>query len=138
MLSPLKMVDVMGGDVFHAIKSTDNTFHGFGEAYFSSVDYKFVKGWKRHSKMYMNLIVPVGEVRFVAFDDREDSSSRGVFQEVILSLGNYQRLTVPPCVWLGFQGMSMGENILLNIASIPHDPRESDTLPLDDIGYSWN
>jgi dTDP-4-dehydrorhamnose 3,5-epimerase len=52
---------------------------------------------------------------------------------VDLTLGttNYQRLTLPPNLWFAFQGRSAGLNLMLNLASIPHDPDESDTRPLD-------
>ena len=42
---------------------------------------------------------------------------------------HYQRLTVPPGIWVAFSGEGPGENIVLNIASIPHDPVEAETLP---------
>jgi dTDP-4-dehydrorhamnose 3,5-epimerase len=58
-------------------------------------------------------------------------------QEMQLSPANYQRLTVPPGVWMAFKGQSQGLNMLLNIGSIPHDPAEADNLPLknDLINY---
>ena len=40
-------------------------------------------------------------------------------------------------LWLGFQGLSSRENILLNIANIEHNPNEADRKELDDIKYNW-
>ena len=98
ILTPLKIIDVPDGKVFHAIKKIDPGFHDFGEAYFSEIGPKKVKAWKRHREMTLNLVVPNGEIRFVLFDDREDISAK--FQEVILSTKNYYRLTVPPMIWV--------------------------------------
>jgi dTDP-4-dehydrorhamnose 3,5-epimerase len=87
--------------------------------------------------MILNIVVPVGVIRFVMYDARTDSGTTGQIQEVLLSPDSYQRLTVPPGVWMAFQGKSAGLSILLNIASIPHDPKEAENLPLknDTIPY---
>lgn len=136
IITPLKKIHVPGGDVFHAMKNSDPGYFGFGEAYFSNVNSGSIKGWKRHRLMTLNLIVPVGKVRFVIFDDRK--ADNGIFQEIALSLENYCRLTVPPLVWMGFQGISSEPSILLNIASIPHDPDEADKKNLDEIKFNWS
>ena len=34
IVTPLKKIPTGGGDVFHAIKNSDNGFNGFGEVYF--------------------------------------------------------------------------------------------------------
>lgn len=114
----------------HAMKAVDPGFHGFGEAYFSAVEQHAVKGWKRHRQMVSNLMVPSGAVRLQMLDDRPDSPTHGLSADVTLGPGNYQRLTVPPGIWLAFQGRAPGLNLLLNLASIAHDPTESDNCPL--------
>ena len=91
-LHPLKQISVPKGDLWHAFKSTDEGFVGFGEAYFTQIKPHEVKGWKRHNRYVLNLVVAVGSVKFVIYDDREDSKTKGQFQEVVLSpTSNYQR-----------------------------------------------
>jgi dTDP-4-dehydrorhamnose 3,5-epimerase len=138
-LTPLKKINHENGDIYHALKSTEESFVAFGEAYFSSVVFGKIKGWKKHKRMTLNIVVPVGEIGFVLYDGRETSSTVGSFYEITLSRQNYFRLTVPPEIWMAFYGIGQGDNILLNIASIPHDPSESENLPLDNsyIKYSW-
>ena len=139
-LTPLKIIDVPNGNVLHALKQHENSFQGFGEAYFSTVKQGVAKGWKKHTRMVLNLIVPVGAIKFIIFDGRPESATYNRFMEVIISPdGNYQRLTVSPGLWMAFQGISEGLNMLLNIASIPHDPSEAENLPLqnDLITYSF-
>jgi dTDP-4-dehydrorhamnose 3,5-epimerase len=70
------------------------------------------------------------------FDDRETSNTQ--FQEVIISKDNFCRLTVPPMIWMGFQGLSDNESILLNIASIEHDPIEAEKKNIEQIEFDWN
>lgn len=138
-LTPLKIIPGELGDVLHAIKSTDDSFHGFGEAYFSTVNFGAVKAWKRHHRMVLNLVVPCGEILFVLCDGRPESPTYGEINEFILSLNNYQRLTVPPMIWMGFKGQSNGLNMLMNVSSIPHDPEESDRMDIcSHINYQWD
>ena len=136
-INSTKIINVDGGDIYHAMKCTDDGFNGFGEAYFSTIKFGVIKAWKYHKRMTMNLVVPVGTIRFVMYDERKDSSTKGMFQNVSLSRSNYCRLTVPPKVWLGFQGMSPGIAILLHIASIPHDPKETVNKDIDEIPFNW-
>jgi dTDP-4-dehydrorhamnose 3,5-epimerase len=54
-----------------------------------------------------------------------------------LSPNNYQRLTIKPGLWMAFRGI--GEyNMLLNLASIEHDPSESISIELENIIHDWN
>ena len=136
-ITPLKIIPHPSGDVLHGMKSSEDRFFGFGEAYFSTIKQGDIKGWKKHSKMTLNLVVPKGEIQFVLFDDRDKSTTQGEFMSILLSLQNYQRLTVSPGLWVGFKGLSV-ENILLNIASIEHDPTETVNIPLDSLDFNWD
>ncbi len=136
IVTHLDVIDTPGGNVMHGMKETSAGYVGFGEAYFSQVDKGAIKAWKRHKKMTLNLIVPVGEIRFVLFDDREVSNTQ--FQEVIISKDNYCRLTVPPMIWMGFQGLSGAGSMLLNIANIEHNPHEVDKRNIEQIEFNWN
>ena len=136
IITPLEIIETFGGNVMHAMKKTDLGYADFGEAYFSEIEKNKVKAWKRHREMTLNLIVPSGKIKFVLFDDRKGSNNR--FQEVIISKENYCRLTVPPMIWVGFKGLSSFKSILLNIASIPHNPKEVDKKEIDKIEFDWN
>ena len=136
LITPLDIIETPGGNVMHAMKNDSPGYFGFGEAYFSEIEKNKVKAWKRHREMRLNLIVPLGKIKFVLFDDRKESNNR--FQEVIISKENYCRLTVPPMIWVGFKGLSSFKSILLNIASIPHNPKEVDKKEIDKIEFDWN
>ena len=137
-LHPLKHISVPKGDIYHALKSTDEGYTGFGEAYFSQIESGEVKGWKRHNRMTLNIIVPVGKIRFVIFDDREGSETYGKFQEVTLSPeDNYQRLTLAPGVWMAFQVMDSKRAMRMDIIPEPHDPTEASRKDLKEIVYKF-
>ena len=129
-LTPLKQITHPKGDIFHAMKASDDGFSGFGEAYFSTVNQGEVKGWKKHTEMTLNLVVVIGEIEFVVYDDNS-------FYSVKLSKNNYQRLTVEPGLWLAFKGVS-AENMLLNLASIEHNTNESKNVDMCGFNYDWN
>jgi dTDP-4-dehydrorhamnose 3,5-epimerase len=137
ILTPLKRIYHPKGDIYHAMKKSDDGFSGFGEAYFSTIAQGEVKGWKKHKEMVLNLVVPVGSIRFVIYDDRQDSGTNGIFFDTVLSKDNYARLTVPNGVWMAFEGIDEGHSMLLNIASIEHDPSEATNIDLDAIKYVW-
>jgi len=137
VFTPLSIIDTEGGDVLHAMKSSDMGYNGFGEAYFSTIDSGAIKGWKSHQEMILNLVVPIGKVRFVIFDDRIETPTKGEFCEIILSRENYGRLTIPPLLWVGFQGLDNSSSLLLNIASIEHSPEEVSRRELNEIEFDW-
>ena len=136
LVTPLQRIEVEGGDVLHAIKQTDQGYSGFGEAYFSWVSADVVKAWKRHKEMTMNVVVPVGQVRFVFLCANADGIEEFRIEEI--GVDRYARLTVPPGIWFGFQGLHTPQSLLLNIANIPHDPNEVERLALTNINYDWN
>jgi len=135
IVTKLSLIETPGGKVMHAMKKTSQGYLGFGEAYFSKIEKGAIKAWKRHKTMTLNIVVPVGEIKFVLYDDRDETKKE--FQEIIISDVNYSRLTVPPKLWLGFQGLSSQDSMLLNIANIEHDSSEVDRLEIDKINYKW-
>ena len=137
IFTPLLIIDTEGGDVLHAMKESDVGFSGFGESYFSIVESVAIKGWKLHHEMVLNLVVPVGSVRFVVFDEREGAKTIGQFSKIVLSRENYGRLTIPPKLWVAFQGVDEQDSLILNIANIPHNPNEVERRALKEIDYSW-
>jgi len=128
-LTKLKQVFDPRGAVYHALKASDSDYCGFGEIYFSKINRGIVKGWKRHNTMTMNLTVPMGKIKIVAYD--------GIgFADYLLGSDNYYRLTVAPGYWVAFMGISEN-NLLANIANIEHDDNEISSKSLDDINYDW-
>jgi dTDP-4-dehydrorhamnose 3,5-epimerase len=135
-LTPLARIATPGGDVMHAMKQSDAGFAGFGEAYFSWVAAGAVKAWKRHTRMTMNLVVPLGQVRFVF---RAVSPQGGEeFRSETIGDGRYARITLPPGIWFGFQGMGATPSLVLNMASISHDPTEVERMAVSDVQFIWD
>jgi dTDP-4-dehydrorhamnose 3,5-epimerase len=138
LLTPLKQIHHPKGDVFHGMKKSDSGYSGFGEAYFSTIHFEDTKPWKKHFEMTLNFVVPMGEIRFVIYDDREGSSTKNNFFDVTLGVNNYQRITIPPGVWVAFSGIGSEYNLLLNLANLEHNPVEVERKEdLSEITYQW-
>jgi dTDP-4-dehydrorhamnose 3,5-epimerase len=131
LITPLRRIANPKGDVLHAIKRSAPGFRAFGEAYFSQVLPGDTKGWKRHRRMTLNLVVPVGAIQFGIVDDRAGSATRGQFFSVTLGDPQYARLTVPPGLWMAFRGVATTHSLLLNVADEEHDPAEADNAELN-------
>lgn len=138
--TPLRQIKDERGAVYHYLKSTDENFKGFGEIYYSKINTQVIKGWKLHYRLHQNFCVPFGDVKIVVFDCRENSPSKGEFDEIFLNdSDNYYLLSMPPGVWYSFKCTSENFALLANVIDQEHDPLESTTLPLQNsiIPYDW-
>lgn len=138
-VTPLKQILDERGKVMHMLRSDSDVFQSFGEIYFSCVFPGAIKGWHRHKKMILNYAVPHGNIKFVLYDDRMGSPTRGEIEEIFMGPDHYCLVTVPPMIWNGFKGVGPEMAIVANCASIPHDPEEIERRdPFDpSIPYDW-
>lgn len=119
------------GSVLHGIKKNDIGYKGFGEVYFSFVNYKKIKAWKCHQKMTCNLIVLLGSVKFIFSDGLNN------FRKEIVTSKKNIRVTIPPKIWFGFQGMSK-KNLIINISNIKHKNSEVLRKSQKEIKFNWS
>ena len=130
IIKPLKKFHLNEGDVLHALKASENEFNGFEEVYFSTIKFKKIKAWKRHLKMTMNLVVPVGNVQFIFYNN-----NKKLIDNIIIGEKNYSRITVPPKIWFGFKGLSSSTSYILNVSDVSHDPSEIERQPLSFLNF---
>ena len=133
IIKPLKKFHVEEGDVFHGLKASEIEFNGFEEAYFSTIKNNKIKAWKRHLRMTMNLIVPVGNVEFNFYDEK-----KFLINSAIIGENNYSRITVSPMIWFGFKGVSNNTSYILNISNKLHEPSEIERKPLSFLNFISN
>ena len=129
-IKKLKKFKLEDGDVYHALKASESEYYGFKEAYFSTIKNNKIKAWKRHYKMTMNLIVPIGKVQFVFYDE-----NKNLLKNLMIGEENYSRITVPPMIWFGFKGISLNTSYILNISNEIHDPLEVERKPLTFLNF---
>ena len=139
ILTPLRQIFDERGKVMHMLREDSPVFSRFGEIYFSCTHPGVVKAWHLHKEMTLNYAVVYGEIKFVLFDDRPGSPTRGEIQEFFISPENYQLVTVPPMIWNGFKCMGTKSAVVANCATLPHNPGELERRPPNDftIPYDW-
>jgi dTDP-4-dehydrorhamnose 3,5-epimerase len=139
IIKPLKRFPDERGTVMHIMKATDEEFKGFGEVYCSSIYPGVVKGWHYHENVTLNYVVLKGMIKFVLYDEREGSPTKGSIQEIFMGDHNYVRVTVPPGIWSGFKCMGTEPALVCNVIDKPHD--EAETRRCDphsgSIPYNW-
>ena len=59
ILSKLATFSSKEGAVYHCLRSSDPGYIGFGESYFSFIEYNAVKAWKLHQKMTLEFYLLV-------------------------------------------------------------------------------
>lgn len=121
-----KTIVVEGGNVRRGLRLTDDSFVGFGELYFTEIEKNKVKGWKRHTKMTLNLLPVTGEIALYVKRDLHESP-----EEIRFGFDDYKLVSIEPNVWVAFKGIA-DVNMMANVASIEHDPSESETVPYSD------
>lgn len=128
-LHPLRVISDARGAVLHMLRADTPDFGGFGEIYFSEVRPGAVKAWKRHKRMTQRFAVPMGRIRLVVYDERDDSPSKGRIQ--VIELGRpdaYLLAIVPPLLWYGFSAVGDHAALMANCSDLPHDSAESEQV----------
>ncbi len=128
----LKIFQNKKGNILRGFRKSKSIKFPFSEIYFSRIKYNKIKGWKYHTKMTMELFVPIGKVKFIFFDENKEQ-----FKEIIIGEKNYKKIIVPPKIWFSFKGLSKIESLVVNMADIIHRKKESKNIPLNKIKYKF-
>ena len=87
--------------------------------YQASIQPGKIKGWVQHHLQTERLFVSRGLLRFVLYDDREDSPTRGTINQVYLSEHNRGLVVVPRFVWHAVQNIGSQEAFFMNMPTVP-------------------
>lgn len=137
---PLRQIPDERGKIMHMLKITDPHFTQFGEIYFSTGFPGVVKAWHKRKTMTSNVAVILGRVKWVLYDDRENSPTKGELLEIFLGEDNYSLLQIPPGVTSGYK--TYGETVSL-VANCTDEPHQDDgKINIDpfknSIPYHWD
>ncbi|KHE94087.1 MAG: dTDP-4-dehydrorhamnose 3,5-epimerase family protein [Candidatus Scalindua rubra] len=140
IIQSLKQIVDERGKVMHMLRNDSPLFKKFGEIYFSVVNPRVVKAWKRHKEMIQNFAVPIGMIKLVIYDNRDGTKSYGRTEVLEIGEDNYCLVKIPPLLWYGFQCASSTQALIANCTDIPHDQDEAEQMsPLDSfIPYQWH
>ena len=116
----------------------DSKFFKVSEIYFSTIYKDVIKAWHLHKEATLNYACVSGEVKLVLYDDRTESDSRGIYEEIFLTPENYFLVTIPPNIWNGFKGLAKGESIIANCLNLPHNEKEMVRLDIKNKRFNHN
>ena len=88
-LKDLETFKLEKGNLFKGLSINDENYYGFGEVYFTSIMPTLIKGWKKHLKMTLNIIVLTGKVKFVIVNELEKSKIDFVSLELSEKIRKY-------------------------------------------------
>ena len=120
-MKELKKISGSEGDIFKFIDKECDEFDGFGEIYFSTVKKNNIKGWNSHKESSCKIVVVNGEIEFILSKNLTDFNS---YKKFLLSEDSLNLLSIPKNTWFAFRGLGK-KNILINLASLKHDPSET-------------
>lgn len=93
-----------------------------------------VRGFHKHSREKKAFFVTSGAAKFVAVDDRKDSSTYKEINTFVLSILDPTVLVVPTGVYTGW--VSLSENtVILGISSEPFDKNNPDDERIDPYSF---
>ena len=92
-----------------------------------------VKGWIRHATYEDRLFMSSGTFKWVLYDDREGSPTRGLLSELFFGEHHRSLLRIPRGVWHAVQNVGSSECLMVNHPTEPYDYEHPDKtrLPLD-------
>jgi dTDP-4-dehydrorhamnose 3,5-epimerase len=97
-----------------------------------------IKGFVLHKSYSDRLFFSLGTLKVVLYDDREDSPTRGMLNEVFFSEESRGHLVIPPNVWHAVQNVGTTDALFVNCPTKPYDhadpdkwamPKDSDLIP---------
>lgn len=123
------------------IRVTDSFFEeGFGQLSYACMNPGTAKAWHIHEVQVDWWYVPIGALKLVLHDKRDNTATSGLTQEILLGPEYGHRVVkVPPGVAHGCKVIGDTTH-LFYVTSNPYNPEDEGRIPYDDeeIGYDWS
>lgn len=137
----LKVIPDERGRLMEILRKDDPMFHQFGQVYVTTAYTGVVKAWHRHKKQTDNFTVIKGMAKFVLYDGRDDSKTKGEINEFYVGEHHPVLIQIPAGVYHGFMAVSTDEVVAMNVPTECYnykDPDEERVEPHSgEIPYNW-
>lgn len=137
----LRVIPDERGRLMEMLRSDDDIFEKFGQAYLTTAYPGVVKAWHYHKKQTDNFVVVKGMMKVVLYDSREGSPTYGLTNEFFMGEHNPLLLQIPKLVYHGFKCTSTEEAMVINFPTETYNYQEPDEYRLDphsnEIPYDW-
>jgi len=140
-IKKLKVMCDERGRLMEMLRSDDEIFMKFGQAYLTTAYSGVVKGWHYHKVQTDSFIVVKGMMKVVLYDGRESSKTFKEVNEYFLGEQNPILLQIPNYVYHGFKCISEYEAICINLPTETYNYSEPDEFRVaphsKEIPYDW-
>jgi len=137
----LKVIPDERGYVMEMLRTDDELFRKFGQAYVTTAYPGVVKAWHSHRVQTDNLVCVSGMVKLALYDGRKGSATRGEVNEFFLGDLEPQLVAIPPGVLHGFKTISETTAIVINFVTELYNATAPDVQRVEahskDIPYDW-
>jgi dTDP-4-dehydrorhamnose 3,5-epimerase len=89
-----------------------------------------IKGWVVHKRQEDRIFHIMGTTRWVLYDDRVDSPTRGLLNEFVFSEKNRALLVTPRGVYHAVQNIGVYDAVFINMPTQPYDHGNPDKFRL--------
>ena len=138
----LKLIPDERGFLMEMLRSDDEFFQKFGQAYLTVAYPGVVKGWHYHKKQTDHFVFVKGMAKVVLYDTRDGSKTKGEINEFFMGEQNPILLVIPPLVLHGMKGIGTEPAYLVNTPTehyIYDSPDEFRVAPHSpEVPYDWN
>lgn len=138
----LKVIPDERGYLMEMLRSDDEFYQKFGQAYVTCAYPGVVKGWHYHKKQTDHFICVSGMMKVVLYDGRENSPTKGLVNEFFLGEKNPMLLVIPNLVLHGMKGIGTAPALMINIPTELYNYKEPDEFRVhphdNDIPYDWD
>ena len=138
----LKVIPDERGRVMELLRSDDDLFQDFGQAYMTTSYPGVVKAWHLHTRQTDNIVCVGGMIKLVLYDPREDSASQGEVVQLYLGVHNPLLVQIPPQIYHGWMCISPEEALIINFPTEAYNADDPDEVRVDphvnSIPYDWS
>ena len=136
-----KVIGDERGRLGEIMRADDPWFEKFGQVYVTTTYPGVVKAWHYHKKQTDHFYVIKGMIKIALYDERKDSPTFGMVNELYLGEHCPGLLRIPPGVQHGWMCVGQTEAYIVNVVSEMYnytEPDEFRTHPHDNnIPYDW-
>ncbi|MHC4264965.1 MAG: dTDP-4-dehydrorhamnose 3,5-epimerase family protein [Planctomycetota bacterium] len=126
------------GEIFRA---DDPWFEKFGQVYFTTTYPGVVKAWHYHEIQTDHFYVIKGTVKIALYDQRDNSPTKSVVNEIYLGEHCPGFLRIPAGILHGWMCVSQDQVIIINIPTEVYNYEQPDEFRIhphdNDIPYDW-
>ncbi|PKQ28644.1 MAG: dTDP-4-dehydrorhamnose 3,5-epimerase [Candidatus Anoxymicrobium japonicum] len=142
VIKQLKVIPDERGRLTEMLRSDDEVFERFGQAYVTTTYPGVIKAWHMHHRQNDNVVCVRGMIKLGLYDGRVSSPTRGEVQEIFLGEHRPVLVHIPKEVYHGWKCVSENEAFIVNMSTelYDYDDPDEQRLPYDtdQIPYDWS